>query len=86
MTQEPLHGRHGTQAMQEVRLRVWDKGFTFDAACDMAKQVAFHAETEMLLLAWYDRKAGREYPRVPECLHEPGWVAYAESRGPSRSS
>lgn len=81
MTQEPLHGRHGTKAMHEMRLRVWDKELSFDAACDLAKQEASRLETEMMLLAWFDRKAGKEYPVVPECLHQPGWVAYAESRG-----
>lgn len=76
-----MEAEHKVHAMQVIHACAEEHALDFETACDLAKQVASHAETEMLLLAWYDRKAGKECPKVPECLHEPGWVAYAESRG-----
>ncbi|HEX19873.1 MAG TPA: hypothetical protein ENG78_03525 [Acidiferrobacteraceae bacterium] len=42
------------------------------------------AKTELqqpMLIAWYDGQKQQEHPEVPECLHKPGWLAYADGHG-----
>jgi hypothetical protein len=67
--------------MREVNLRVDGLDLDFDLADDLARQVASKVEGETMLLAWLDRKAGRECPEVRECMHKPGWLAYARGHG-----
>lgn len=76
-----MHERHETPAMREVRVRVEGADLDFETACGLAKGLASKAKGERMLLAWFDRRGGKEYPQVPECMHQPGWIAYAESRG-----
>lgn len=67
--------------MREVELAAGGVEVDFAAARALADSaVKQHAEDAMLL-AWFDRKQGRESPEVPECQHKPGWLAYAESHG-----
>jgi hypothetical protein len=72
---------HGASRMRDVRVRVEGVELDFEAASGLAKHVASKIEGETMLLAWLDSRRGKEYPQVPECMHQPGWVAYAESRG-----
>lgn len=67
--------------MREVSLHVDGMDLDFDLAGDLARQVASKVEGEAMLLAWFDRKAGRECPEVRECMHKPGWLAYARGHG-----
>lgn len=53
----------------------------FALASALAGRVASKAEGEAMLLAWFDRKAGREAPEIRECTHKPGWLAYAKGHG-----
>lgn len=53
----------------------------FAAARALADAAAKQHAADAMLLAWFDRKQGRESPAVPECQHKPGWLAYAESHG-----
>jgi hypothetical protein len=76
-----MHERHEAREMREVRVSVEGVELDFEAASGLAKQAASHATREAMLLAWFDRRKGKECPEVPECMHKPGWIAYAESRG-----
>lgn len=67
--------------MREVNLRVGGLDLDFDVASNLARQVASKVEGEAMLLAWFDRKSGRECPEVRECMHKPGWLAYAGGHG-----
>jgi hypothetical protein len=67
--------------MREVTLRIDGVGLDFTLAEALARQVASKVEGEAMLLAWFDRKAGRECPEVKECMHKPGWLAYATGHG-----
>ena len=75
-----MHETHEPPLVREIRVRVEGVDLDFEAASDLAKRVARRAGGEPLLLAWLDRDNDRAYPRVPECMHEAGWVDYAESR------
>ncbi len=76
---------HETHAMREIHVRVDGLDLAFDLAGSLAHQLAWHvarqAGGEAMPLAWFDRKAGRECPVVPECMHKPGWLAYARGHG-----
>src|SRR3990167_8828218 len=41
----------------------------------------FCGAEEPMLLAWSDRRRNEVSPDIPECQHQPGWLAYAESHG-----
>lgn len=64
-------------AMREISLVVSGLTLDFEQAQALARTAAHGA----MLLAWFDRERGQESPRVPECQHKPGWLAYAESHG-----
>lgn len=72
---------HESHAMREVRLRLEGMELDFDLASRLAQLLAREPEGATMLLAWFDRKAGRECPEVPECMHKPGWLAYARGHG-----
>jgi hypothetical protein len=67
--------------MREVNLRVDGLALDFDLAAALARQVASKAEGEAICLAWFDRNTNRECPEVRECMHKPGWLAYARGHG-----
>jgi hypothetical protein len=54
----------------------------FDLAEALAWTVARRLKKDPMLLAWYDRAAGRFSPPVTCCGEDrPAWVVYAQSRG-----
>lgn len=55
----------------------------FGLARAVAELLAARAGGSVMLLAWFDGKAGKGYPEARECTGKPGWLAYAESRGGS---
>lgn len=69
-----------------VRLDLEDKPVDLKSARILADEKAAEVLTDPMLLAWYDREAGRFSPQV-ECCGEtkPSWLVYAESRGASLS-
>ncbi len=67
--------------MREVELTAAEPALDFAAARALADSAAKQQAEDAMLLAWFDRKQGRESPQVPECQHKPGWLAYAESHG-----
>lgn len=76
-----METEHKEHAMRVIQARAEERALDFETARDLADRLASHVVGEAMLLAWFDRKAGKEYPVVPECQHQPAWVAYAESRG-----
>lgn len=64
-----------------IRVEIEGATLDFDTAQALAKLLAARAAAEAMLLAWYDRGRGRAAPDVPECQHQPGWLAYAEGHG-----
>jgi len=72
-----MHERHGAHPMREVCVRGEGVALDFDAACDLTKRAAGGG---VMFLAWFDRKVGKAYSEVSECMHRPGWIAYTESR------
>lgn len=67
--------------LRQIALTVGGMPVDFEIAQALAKTVAGHEEEDAMLLAWWDRLRGRASPEVPECQHQPGWLAYAESHG-----
>jgi hypothetical protein len=55
---------------------------TFLTARETADNRAKAVNSDAMLLAWFDKKAGAVSPSV-ECCREdkPGWLVYAETRG-----
>jgi hypothetical protein len=54
----------------------------FQTARQEAIKKAHEVITSPILMAWYDKKAGRYSPPVECCGDEkPSWMIYAESRG-----
>lgn len=70
-----------TPAMQEIALTVDGVALDFETAQALAKTVAARRAEDAMLLAWWDRARRRASPDIPECQHQPAWLAYAESRG-----
>ncbi len=63
-------------------IKIDDKGLDFEAVQKLAWAEAEKHGRELMLMGWYDRKAGRNWPDVPCCGHDkPEWLVYAESRG-----
>ena len=53
----------------------------FNLARSRAEALAATRLNEPMLIAWFDGRRGEEHPHVPECQHQPGWLAYAEGHG-----
>lgn len=65
-----------------VEIRVSGESLDFSQARELAERRARELAPAPMLLAWYDRRAGRYSPDVPCCREDkPTWLAYAESRG-----
>lgn len=67
----------------ETMLEIKDEDLDFQKAHDAAFARVKTYDSDPMLLAWFDRKAGRESPSV-SCEGEetdPGWVSYAKSHG-----
>ncbi|WIM04558.1 MAG: AF1514 family protein [Candidatus Nitricoxidivorans perseverans] len=71
-----------TPDVREVSLAVGGLPLEFEVGQELAKAAARSLDKEATLIAWYDRKQGKESPQRYEC-HEnkPGWLAYAEGHG-----
>lgn len=67
--------------MRSIGLAVSGVELDFETAQALAQTLARRIAPDAMLLAWFDRARGEESPRVPECQHKPGWLAYAESHG-----
>jgi hypothetical protein len=67
--------------MRRIGLDVSGVTLDFEAAQALAQTLTRQVAPDAMLLAWFDRARGEESPRVPECQHKPGWLAYAESHG-----
>lgn len=67
--------------MQEIALTVSGIDLDFETAQALAKIVVARREADAMLLAWWDRARRKASPDIPECQHQPAWLAYAESRG-----
>ncbi|HAY23445.1 MAG TPA: hypothetical protein DCY27_15050 [Desulfobacterales bacterium] len=53
-----------------------------DQAIAVAEAKARELASEVMLLAWFDRKTGNFSPRLTCCFDDkPSWLAYALSRG-----
>ena len=65
-----------------IDIGVRDEPLDFARARAIADRRARELAPEPLLLAWYDRGAGRFSPQVTCCGDDkPAWLIYAESRG-----
>lgn len=68
--------------MQTIELSTQqDAVLDFNAARDMAELAAARMAQQVMLVAWFDGKAGKGLPDAKECTGKPGWLAYAESHG-----
>jgi Domain of unknown function (DUF5619) len=64
-----------------VNLDITGSVLAYPLARKPADLVAADKLSEPMLVAWYDGKTKTEHPHVPECQHQPGWIAYAEGHG-----
>jgi hypothetical protein len=66
-----------------IHLHMGGKELTFEAAKRAAHERAKTYSSDPMLLSWFERKSGSYSPNGVECCTEgePGWVAYARSRG-----
>ena len=59
-----------------------DQLLGFGEAKEMADEKARKISEQPMLLAWFDRKAGKFSPDVICCgTEKPSWLVYAETRG-----
>ncbi len=68
-------------AMREIALTVSGIDPDFETAQALARIVAERRDAGAMLLAWWDRARRQASPDIPECQHQPAWLAYAKSRG-----
>lgn len=61
-------------------INIENSGLTLERAKEAAGQVANNRDSDALLLSWYDKKSGEEYPKVSRERDVPGWINYAKSR------
>ncbi|MFZ5451077.1 MAG: AF1514 family protein [Thermodesulfobacteriota bacterium] len=65
-----------------VDLTIEDEALDFLRAKQAADQRARELCEDPMLLAWFDRAAGRHSPNLVCCLEDlPNWLAYGLSRG-----
>jgi hypothetical protein len=65
-----------------IDVAVSDPPLDFSRARAIAEARAREMADDPMLLAWYDRGAGRFSPQVTCCSDDkPAWLVYAESRG-----
>jgi hypothetical protein len=65
-----------------IDIDVTDAPLDFARARAIAEARARQEAADPMLLAWYDRVAGRFSPQVTCCSDDkPAWLIYAESRG-----
>jgi hypothetical protein len=65
-----------------VDLRLEDEALDFSRAKEAADQRARELCAEPLLLAWFDRAAGKHSPNIVCCREDlPTWLVYALTRG-----
>ena len=65
-----------------IDVGVPDTPLDFGQARAIAEMRARQEAADPILLAWYDRDAGRFSPQVTCCGNDkPAWLVYAESRG-----
>jgi hypothetical protein len=65
-----------------VDLRLEDQALDFLKAKQAAEQRAREICPEPMLLAWFDKAAGRSSPDIVCCREDlPSWLAYGLSRG-----
>jgi hypothetical protein len=65
-----------------IDIDVTDAPLDFAQARGLAEARARQEAADPMLLAWYDRGAGRFSPQVTCCGDDkPAWLIYAESRG-----
>ncbi|WP_455223200.1 AF1514 family protein [Kaarinaea lacus] len=65
----------------KLALEVSGDELDFNHARSQADLLVAQHLREPLLIAWYDGIKQEEHPKVPECQHKPGWIAYAEGHG-----
>ncbi|MHB8069878.1 MAG: AF1514 family protein [Desulfobaccales bacterium] len=67
---------------EPVDLRLEEAAVDFLRAKEAAEQRARQLCAEPMLLAWFDRAAGRFSPNITCCREDlPSWLAYGLSRG-----
>jgi Domain of unknown function (DUF5619) len=65
-----------------IEIRTEGEALSFDSAKAMADEKARERSTDPMLLSWFDRKAGKFFPRDTCCgSDKPTWLVYAEARG-----
>jgi hypothetical protein len=65
-----------------IDIGVFDEPLDFARARAIAQVRARQEAPDPMLLAWFDRGAGRFSPQVTCCSDDkPAWLVYAESRG-----
>jgi hypothetical protein len=64
----------------ETFLHIDDPDLNFERARDAAFERVKKYDTDPMLVAWYDRKRGKESPSesCEDEESEPGWVGYAK--------
>jgi hypothetical protein len=67
--------------MRIIELTTQDVALDFNTARAMAELAATRTAQEVMLVAWFDGKAGKGHPDGRECTGKLGWLAYAESHG-----
>ncbi|MBI5572694.1 MAG: AF1514 family protein [Desulfomonile tiedjei] len=65
-----------------VIVQVEESPLTFSTARTIADRKARELSSDPMLLAWFDRQAGKFSPDVICCdRNKPTWLVYAEARG-----
>lgn len=65
-----------------IPVQVDDRDLDFELAKALAREHALIDYAEVMLIAWFDKKAQRYSPNIRHCAkNKPSWVVYAESRG-----
>jgi hypothetical protein len=65
-----------------VDLKVEEAALDFSRARELADRRARELCPDPMLLAWFDRQAGRYSPDIVCCREDqPTWLTYAQSRG-----
>jgi hypothetical protein len=69
------------KGLERIKITIEGRSMDFNLAKRLAEDLASSLVSDPMLIAWFDGKKGEEHPRVPECQHKPGWIAYAEGHG-----
>ena len=67
--------------MQILTIKIEESPLSLVTAREYAEAAVAKQLVSPMLIAWYDANKQQGHPEVPECQHQPGWLAYAEGHG-----